>query len=51
MTGAFTGAVFRLCVISEPQPDAAARALFPEDFQGPSTRIGFLLCVFVLEVP
>lgn len=49
MTDAFTGAGFRLCVISEPQPDPAARELFPEDFQGLSTQIGFLF--FVLEAP
>ncbi|WP_026119122.1 class I SAM-dependent methyltransferase [Nocardiopsis ganjiahuensis] len=49
MTDAFTAAGFRLCVISEPQPDPAARELFPEDFQELSTKIGFLF--FVLEAP
>ncbi|NYH55324.1 ubiquinone/menaquinone biosynthesis C-methylase UbiE [Nocardiopsis arvandica] len=49
MTDAFTAAGFRLSVISEPQPDPAARELFPEDFQSLSTRIGFLF--FVLEAP
>ncbi|MCX4679011.1 methyltransferase domain-containing protein [Streptomyces sp. NBC_01433] len=49
MTDAFTAAGFRLAVISEPQPDPAARELFPDDFQALSTKIGFLF--FVLEVP
>ncbi|MCY9783819.1 methyltransferase domain-containing protein [Nocardiopsis sp. EMB25] len=49
MTDAFTAAGFRLAVISEPQPDPAARELFPDDFQSLSTRIGFLF--FVLEAP
>nr|WP_236572267.1 class I SAM-dependent methyltransferase [Nocardiopsis sp. FR4] len=49
MTDAFTGAGFRLSVISEPQPDPAARELFPDDFQSLSTQIGFLF--FVLEAP
>jgi SAM-dependent methyltransferase len=49
MTDAFTAAGFRLCVISEPQPDPAARELFPEEFHALSTRIGFLF--FVLEAP
>ncbi|MEE2037732.1 class I SAM-dependent methyltransferase [Nocardiopsis sp. CT-R113] len=49
MTDAFTAAGFRLCVISEPQPDPAARELFPDDFQALSTRMGFLF--FVLEAP
>jgi SAM-dependent methyltransferase len=49
MTEAFTAAGFRLCVISEPQPDPAARELFPEEFHALSTRIGFLF--FVLEAP
>lgn len=49
MTDAFTTAGFRLAVISEPQPAPAARELFPDDFQGLSTKIGFLF--FVLEAP
>ncbi|MFD3683931.1 class I SAM-dependent methyltransferase [Nocardiopsis sp. NPDC058631] len=49
MTDAFTAAGFRLCVISEPQPDPAARELFPEGFRSLSTKIGFLF--FVVEVP
>ncbi|RCV49199.1 class I SAM-dependent methyltransferase [Marinitenerispora sediminis] len=49
MTDAFTAAGFRLRVISEPQPDPAARALFPDDFQSLSTRIGFLF--FAVEAP
>ncbi|MGN9847318.1 class I SAM-dependent methyltransferase [Nonomuraea sp. H19] len=32
MTDAFTTAGFHLAVISEPQPDPAARELFPDDF-------------------
>lgn len=49
MTDAFTAAGFRLCVISEPQPDPAARELFPDDFHALSTQLGFLF--FVLETP
>ena len=49
MTDAFTAAGFRLSVISEPQPDPAARELFPEDFHDFSTKITFLF--FVVEVP
>ena len=49
MTDAFTAAGFRLSVISEPQPDPAARELFPDDFHDLSTKIGFLF--FVVEVP
>ncbi|MFC9227744.1 class I SAM-dependent methyltransferase [Streptomyces decoyicus] len=49
MTDAFTTAGFRLAVISGPQPDPAARELFPDDFHALSTKIGFLF--FVVEVP
>ncbi|PWI07037.1 SAM-dependent methyltransferase [Streptomyces sp. NWU339] len=49
MTDAFTTAGFRLAGISEPQPDPAARELFPDDFHDLSTRPTFLF--FVLEVP
>ncbi|WP_237408658.1 class I SAM-dependent methyltransferase [Streptomyces sp. M2CJ-2] len=49
MTDAFTTAGFRLTVISEPQPDPAARELFPDDFHDLSTKPTFLF--FVLEVP
>jgi SAM-dependent methyltransferase len=49
MSDAFTAAGFRLSVISEPQPDPAARELFPEDFHEVSTKITFLF--FVVEVP
>ncbi|KPM50265.1 methyltransferase [Frankia sp. R43] len=48
MTDAFTTAGFRLSVISEPQPDPAARELFPNDFHDLSTRPAFLF--FVVEV-
>jgi SAM-dependent methyltransferase len=49
MTDAFTSAGFRLAVISEPQPDPAARELFPDDFQDFSNKLSFLC--FVVEVP
>jgi SAM-dependent methyltransferase len=49
MTDAFTTAGFRLSVISEPQPDPAARELFPDDFPALSTKPNFLF--FVVEVP
>ncbi|WP_371614212.1 class I SAM-dependent methyltransferase [Streptomyces sp. NBC_00454] len=49
MTEAFTTAGFRLSVISEPQPDPAARELFPDDFHTLSTKPCFLF--FILEVP
>ncbi|MFF3321288.1 class I SAM-dependent methyltransferase [Streptomyces sp. NPDC002889] len=49
MTDAFTTAGFRLSAISEPQPDPAARELFPDDFHALSTKPCFLF--FVLEVP
>ncbi|MGW4962568.1 class I SAM-dependent methyltransferase [Nonomuraea sp. NPDC004186] len=49
MTDAFTAAGFRLAVISEPQPDPAARELFPDDFQDFADKLAFL--VFVVEAP
>ncbi|MFF3513158.1 class I SAM-dependent methyltransferase [Streptomyces sp. NPDC002573] len=49
MTDAFTTAGFRLSAISEPQPDPAARELFPDGFQDLSTKSNFLF--FVVEVP
>ncbi|WP_327239058.1 class I SAM-dependent methyltransferase [Streptomyces sp. NBC_01318] len=49
MTDAFTTAGYRLAVISEPQPDPAARELFPDDLHGLSTKTTFLF--FVVEVP
>jgi SAM-dependent methyltransferase len=49
MTDAFTTAGFRLSVISEPQPDPAARDLFPDGFHDLSTKPCFLF--FVVEVP
>ncbi|MEV6028775.1 class I SAM-dependent methyltransferase [Streptomyces sp. NPDC052036] len=49
MTDAFTTAGFRLAGISEPQPDPAARELFPDGFQDLSTKTTFLF--FVVEVP
>ncbi|WP_086725289.1 class I SAM-dependent methyltransferase [Streptomyces carpinensis] len=49
MIDAFTTAGFRLSGISEPQPDPAARELFPDGFHDLSTRPNFLF--FVVEVP
>jgi SAM-dependent methyltransferase len=49
MTDAFSAAGFRLSLISEPQPDPAARELFPDDFHDLSTKITFLF--FVVDVP
>ncbi|MFE7795018.1 class I SAM-dependent methyltransferase [Streptomyces sp. NPDC057460] len=49
MTDAFTTAGFRLAVISEPQPDPAARELFPDDLHDLTTKTTFLF--FVVEVP
>jgi SAM-dependent methyltransferase len=49
MIEAFTTAGFRLTTISEPQPDPAARELFPDSFDDLSTKPCFLF--FVVEVP
>ncbi|MEU9086062.1 methyltransferase domain-containing protein [Streptomyces sp. NPDC048357] len=49
MTEAFTTAGFRIAVIGEPQPDPAARELFPDHFPDLSSRTTFLF--FVVEVP
>lgn len=49
MTDAFTTAGFRLSVISEPQPDPAARERFPDGFHDLSSKACFLF--FVVEVP
>jgi SAM-dependent methyltransferase len=49
MTDAFTTAGFRIATISEPQPDPAARELFPDDFDDFATKLGFLC--FVVEAP
>jgi hypothetical protein len=49
MTDAFTTAGFRLAIISEPQPDPAARELFPDDFHDLSSKTTFLF--FVVKVP
>jgi len=45
MTGAFTVAGFRIATISEPQPDPAARELFPDDFDHLSTGMSFIFFV------
>ncbi|RSD17233.1 class I SAM-dependent methyltransferase [Amycolatopsis eburnea] len=47
MTDAFTAAGFRLAVVHEPRPTAAARELFPDDFPILDTFPSFLF--FVLE--
>ncbi|MFD9723638.1 class I SAM-dependent methyltransferase [Streptomyces sp. NPDC059072] len=47
MIDAFTTAGFRLRGIGEPQPDPAARELFPDDFRDLSTKPCFLF--FVVE--
>jgi len=47
MTDAFTGAGFRISVISEPQPVPAARELFPDQFPALTTNPNFLF--FVLQ--
>ncbi|WP_062204321.1 class I SAM-dependent methyltransferase [Streptomyces sp. NBRC 109706] len=49
MTDAFTAAGFRISAISEPQPDPAARELFPDDFHDLMTKTCFVF--FVVEVP
>ncbi|MFE4635366.1 class I SAM-dependent methyltransferase [Streptomyces sp. NPDC056773] len=49
MTEAFTTAGFRLSGISEPQPDPAARELFPDGFPDLASKPCFLF--FVVEVP
>ncbi|MEW2514627.1 class I SAM-dependent methyltransferase [Streptomyces sp. NPDC046870] len=49
MTDAFTTAGFRLAAISEPQPDPAARDLFPDGYRELSTKPNFLF--FVVEAP
>ncbi|MFE6690529.1 class I SAM-dependent methyltransferase [Streptomyces sp. NPDC057743] len=49
MIDAFTAAGFRLATLSEPQPDPAARELFPDGFRDLSAKPCFLF--FVVEVP
>ncbi|MDT0611044.1 class I SAM-dependent methyltransferase [Streptomyces lancefieldiae] len=49
MIDAFTTAGFRISAVSEPQPDPAARELFPDGFRDLSTKPCFLF--FVVEVP
>lgn len=49
MTDAFTAAGFRLTALVEPQPDPAARELFPDTFDALATKTCFLF--FVVEVP
>ncbi|MEV7278830.1 class I SAM-dependent methyltransferase [Streptomyces sp. NPDC093111] len=47
MTDAFTAAGFRVTVLAEPQPDPAARDLFPDTFRTLADRPCFLF--FVVE--
>ncbi len=47
MIEAFTGAGFRITVISEPEPDPAARELFPEIVAATPRFLCFLF--FVLQ--
>ncbi|MEU7040016.1 class I SAM-dependent methyltransferase [Streptomyces varsoviensis] len=47
MTEAFTGAGFRITVISEPEPDPAAREMFPEAIAATPRFLCFLF--FVLQ--
>jgi len=47
MSEAFTAAGFRIAVISEPEPDPAARELFPEEIAAQPRFLGFLF--FVLQ--
>jgi SAM-dependent methyltransferase len=49
MTDAFTTAGFRLTALSEPRPDPAARAVFPDEYHDLATKTCFLF--FVLQVP
>ncbi|MFV5995265.1 class I SAM-dependent methyltransferase [Streptomyces sp. NPDC056231] len=49
MAESFTTAGFRFSAISEPQPDPAARELFPDGFHDLSSQPCFLF--FVLEAP
>ncbi|MEO6082735.1 MAG: class I SAM-dependent methyltransferase [Umezawaea sp.] len=49
MTDAFTAAGFRTSVISEPQPEPAARELFPDDFRVLTTSPSFLFFVLHAE--
>jgi ubiquinone/menaquinone biosynthesis C-methylase UbiE len=45
MTDAFTGAGFRISVVSEPQPVPAARELFPDQFPALTNNPNFLFFV------
>ncbi len=45
MTDAFTGAGFRISVVSEPQPVPAARELFPDQFPALTKNPNFLFFV------
>lgn len=47
MVEAFTGAGFRITVISEPEPDPAAREMFPEAIAAEPRFLCFLF--FVLQ--
>ena len=49
MTAAFTGAGFRISVVSEPQPVPAARELFPDQFPVLTTNPNFLFFLLHAE--
>lgn len=51
MTEAFRQARFGLSLVDEPQPDAAARTLFPDDFIMFSTKPRFLFFVLTAGEP
>jgi hypothetical protein len=46
MAEAFTAAGFRISVISEPEPDPAARELFPDDIAAKPRFLCFLCFLF-----
>lgn len=50
MTDAFTGAGFRINVIGEPPPVAAAYDLFPDEFRGLTSTSFLSFLFFVLQV-
>jgi hypothetical protein len=49
MTDVFTGAGFRISVVSEPQPAPAARELFPDQFPVLTTNPNFLFFLLHAE--
>jgi ubiquinone/menaquinone biosynthesis C-methylase UbiE len=49
MTDAFTGAGFRISVVSEPQPVPAARELFPDQFPALTSNPNFLFFILYAD--